>query len=104
MTRLVGFVGVLLVSMLLGTPSAVAGSGTRAQADGAARKAASKYIERFGISYRPSQWNAVCTQKPASSWRCSVWTKGGGQCRGTVLLRSSFKPYRTRIGCGESKR
>ena len=99
--RPVSFIAGLVLAALLVTSVAVAGE--RAAAERAATRAASNYVERFGISYPPSSWAADCHRKRAS-WKCEVGTDTG-QCGGTLRVQKrrngGFETYRERIGCGE---
>ena len=100
MKRLLGVFAVVLLAGLLVTASA---AGSRKSAESAAKKVASNYIERFGISYPPKSWIASC-KRQSTGWKCQVKTVGK-QCGGSLRLRKRpdgrFKSYDIRIGCGE---
>jgi hypothetical protein len=77
----------------------------RAQAAAAAKRAASRYVQRFGITLPPRSWAAHCGRVAAPrTWRCHVQANGG-QCSGYVRLRrnanGSFTVLARNIGCGE---
>lgn len=101
MKRLLGFVAALIVSALIVAP--VAGAGERKGAEAAARKAASSYVEQFGIYYQADMWKARCHRK-RSSWKCEVESQPP-QCSGTLRVQErrngGFKAYHERIGCAE---
>lgn len=80
---------------------AAAASG-RMRAANAARRAASRYVRRFGISYSPGFWNARCAGTGRGGWRCRVRTTTG-QCAGVVRVRAGRRVVvgRIDIGCGE---
>jgi len=75
---------------------------TRAQAQSAARRAASRQVEKYGITYPPSDWSATCSRAGAA-WACRVTTTGG-QCSGRLTIYGTArhpKARDVRIGCGE---
>lgn len=103
MRSAVGLVlSVLLVAGAIAPPAMAAGLSS-ATAKTAARKQASRSVERFGITYAPSMWTARCKRTAASSFRCSVVTDGN-QCRGTLTVYRSGGQTKTKarkIGCQE---
>jgi hypothetical protein len=79
-----------------------ASSPSRAQAQRAARQAASRKVDSYGITYRPSAWSAACS-RAASVWACRVAT-AGGQCAGRLTIYGTARHPKARniqIGCGE---
>jgi hypothetical protein len=78
-------VGVALAMLALGlTPAALAASIGKQRAAALAKRAASARVERFGINYAPSAWQAACDRRNGLGWRCQVGT--GGQCSGVVTV------------------
>jgi len=75
------------------TPAALAGV-SRERTGAVARRAANARVERFGISYPPSAWEAACDPRAAGSWRCEVGT--GGQCSGVVTVTGTYVRPRVR--------
>lgn len=75
---------------------------SKSQAQRLAKRAASRYVERYGISYPPSTWIAGCTRQPGR-WVCGVHTDTG-QCFGSVhVVGTAAKPRarKARVYCGE---
>jgi hypothetical protein len=100
MLRLLALVfaaGVLAVPALAAVPSAVPAK---------AKRVASVYVNRFGITYPPSAWHASCRPVVGlpRAWRCAVRTNTG-QCKGTLRiirrLTGRLVARRIHIGCGE---
>ena len=94
---LVFVVGVLAVPALAAVPPGVPVK---------AKRAASVYVHRFGITYPPASWHARCRAVVGlrRAWRCAVRTNTG-QCKGTlrIIRRISGRlvARRISIGCGE---
>jgi hypothetical protein len=84
--RIVSVAAALVVAAIAGslTPPAIAGGISRQRAAAIAKRAASARVERFGISYPPSAWKAVCARRSGGGFRCAVGT--GGQCSGVVTV------------------
>jgi hypothetical protein len=95
------FVLAALAAVVVAAPaSTLAASITKSQAQRTAKRAASRYIERFGISYPPSLWKAACRHAQDGVWRCELGTNG--QCSGRVSVYGTATRPRTRnvrIGC-----
>ena len=84
-----------LIPLVVGAPAtAVAAPITNAQAQRTARRAASRYTERFGISYPSNLWRAACRRAHGGAWRCEVGT--GGQCSGRLTVYGTSTRPRTR--------
>lgn len=94
---LVVAVGVLAVPAFAAVPAAVPAK---------ARRVASVYVHRFGITYPPASWHASCRAVVGlrPTWRCAVRTNTG-QCKGTLRiirrLTGRLVARRIHIGCGE---
>ena len=71
-----------------------------------AKRVASAYVHRFGISYPPASWTASCRRVVGlrRAWRCAV-RSNTGQCKGTLRiirrLSGRLVARRIHIGCGE---
>ena len=77
--------------LLAASPAADAAGVGRERAVAIAKRAASARVERFGISYAPSQWRAACDRVAGTRWVCQVGT--GGQCSGVVTVSgTSVRP------------
>ena len=77
-------------------------SSDRRAVQAAARRAASREVEKFGITYRPRDWRASC-RMGWHAWPCRVRSLTG-QCSGTLRIRgipARFRARRVRVGCGE---
>jgi hypothetical protein len=90
-------VGVFAVPALAAVPPGVPAK---------AKRVASVYVHRFGITYPPASWHASCRAVVGvrRTWRCAVRT-GTGQCNGTMRivrrLTGRLVARRIHIGCGE---
>ena len=81
---------------------------SRSAAESEASRAASRTVDRFGISLRPGDFDTSCEApgggEQASVWRCNVRSKSG-QCSGTISIFAkaggAAGTRNNRIGCGE---
>jgi hypothetical protein len=90
-------------ALALTTAPALAAGVTRRQASALSKRAASHYVERYGVSHPARDWRASCRRRSKGGWRCLVTTRAD-HCAGTVLVTgTSRRPHarRAAIGCGE---
>jgi hypothetical protein len=76
---------------------------TQSQAHAAARRAASHYVERFGISIAPGRWAPSCSRVTHTVFACRVYADTL-QCAGRLTVYRSAGLVRARqiaIACGE---
>lgn len=98
--RLTAGVAAVAVVAAAGAPSVAAGS---SKVERVAKKAASRYVEKFGISLSPSQWVANCHKRSSAKWHCNM-IANGGQCGGDLFVvkrHGKWRATKTKIGCGE---
>jgi hypothetical protein len=83
-----------LIALLVGEPAAaVAAPITKRQAQRTARRAASRYTERLGISYPSNLWRAACRR---ARQRVALRGGHGGHCSGRLTVYGTSMRPRTR--------
>jgi hypothetical protein len=96
-------IGVAIVAGVLALPAFAA---VPAAVPTKARRVASVYVNRFGITYAPSSWRARCRAVVGvrRAWTCTVRTTTG-QCKGRMRIirrvTGRLIARRIHIGCGE---
>jgi hypothetical protein len=91
----------IALALLALLPATATAAPTRAQAERAAKRAASADAQKFGIHYPPGMWNAAC-RRSGNRWRCRLDT--GGQCGGRATVAGTRRKPRVtfvRTACGE---
>jgi hypothetical protein len=96
----------IVAIIVCGCPPGVAAADaplTPSQAHAAARRAASRYVERFGISIGPARWAPSCSRVTHTVFACRVYADTL-QCAGRLTVYRSAGLVQTRriaIACGE---
>ena len=93
----------------LAVPLCVPGSAALAQdlddARSAAKRAASRYVERYEVELPVEDWSARCRRAGDERWFCRVSGRDG-ECSGTLRLveaaSGSLRRGRTFIACGSA--
>lgn len=96
--------GVALGGLCL--PAAPALAQDHDAARSAAKRAASHYVERYGVELAVEDWSARCRRAGEGRWGCRVSARDG-ECSGTLRLveaaSGSLRRGRTFIACGSAK-
>lgn len=75
------------------------------KARAAAKRAASRYVERYEVELPVEDWSARCRRSRDESWTCRV-RGGDGECSGTLRLVEASSGWmrrgRTFIACGSA--
>ena len=93
------------LAMLLCVPGAPALAHDQDDARSAAKRAADRYVERYGVELAAAEWSARCRRAGQERWVCRV-NGGDGECSGTLRLveaaSGSLRRGRTFIVCGSA--
>ena len=93
------------VATLLCWPGAIALAQDPGDARAAAKRAADRYVERYGVELPAEDWSARCRRAGDEQWVCRVSGRDG-ECSGTLRLveasSGSLRRGRTFIACGSA--
>ena len=93
------------LAVLLCVPGSPALARDLRDARSAAKRAADRYVERYGVELPAEDWSARCKRLGGEQWICRVSGREG-ECSGTVRLvearSGSLRRGRTFIACGSA--
>ena len=93
------------LAVLICVPGSAALAQDPGDARSAAKRAADRYVERYGVELPAEEWSARCKRARGEQWMCRVSGRDG-ECSGTLRLveaaSGSLRRGRTFIACGSA--